>query len=530
MKRRLLIVPILVALVAGAWWLAQRSTRVNDAQSALSGAEAESASATIPEVLASVGRDARGRDLSTTKPTSLFAELVETAKDLVSSDEGTTLYGFVRAPDGSPSPQANLSATDRFGVVVRARASDSGAYSIPALAAGPWWISTSSKRTEEAKTRIEISVGEREKRLDLRLVTQPSVLVRVVDREGTSITRIQLLAIATLTPPAMWIDEISGGLDNPLGVGQFLDASTPRHTVPEGYLGQLVLFEAPPLFVSLVWYQRVIVTQRVEADQKEVTFELPADALQPASLRARTVDGQTQAVVENPVAFLANNGMRMAKPTAGVFEWKNLPPGNYSIRAQAKGYGTTERRVLLELGASLDLGDVALEPEQWISGTVVDEEGNGAVVDLRFDRCSDEGEPFPHLGSIYVVASKESGEFRIGALSRGVYQVSSTQANGDTRLLRQIVDTRNGPVENLRLELMRGIPLVVRGRDADWRHVRYRIHGEGASGKERKLSAEAPQRIHLAPGAYEIEARGKDGMTRRIPIVLTNAPLELELP
>lgn len=506
----------------------QRSTRANDtAQSALSAASSTPTNATEPEVLASVGRE---RDLATTKPTSVLPDLVEAAKDLVSSHEGTTLYGFVRSPDGSPSSQAYLSATDRFGVVTRARTGDSGAYSIPALAAGPWWISTSSKENEEAKTRIDIAVGEREKQLDLRLVTQPSLLVKVVDREGKSIARTQLLAVATLTPPAMWIDEISGSLNNPFGVGRFLDASTPRHTVPEGCLGQLVLSDAPPLFVSLVWYQRVIATQRVEIGQKEVTFELAPDALQPASLRLRLVDAQTHAVIEKAAAFLANNGIRMGKPNAEVFEWKNLQPGNYSIRPHATGYGTAERRVLLELGANVDLGDIALEPEQWLSGTVVDEEGNGAVVDLRFDPCSDDGEVLPHLGSIYTVASKESGEFHIGNLARGVFQLSSTQANGDTRLVRRIVDTRNGPVENLRLELLHGVPLVVRGRDADWRHVRYRIHGECVSGKERKRHSESPQPIHLAPGAYEIEARGKDGATRRIPIVIAYTPVELELP
>lgn len=529
MKRRLLFVPLLVAVVVGVWWLAQRSTRANDAtQSALSAADETQEIATTPEVLASVGREER--DDSTTKPKSVIADLVEAAKDLVRSDEGTTLYGFVVASDGSPSPQAYLSATDRFGVVVRGRASDSGAYSIPALAAGPWWIGASSTTREKATTRIEIAAGEREKRLDLRLDVQPSVLVYVVDRDGVASKGRGLIAVATLEPPGPWFDEIQGSLNNPFGVGQFWQSGLRQEELPPDCLGQLLLSVTPPVFVSLVWYQHVIATQRVEVDQTEVRFVLDGKGLQGASLRARFVAAETRAPIDPLMVTLDATATKMGKTKDGVFEAKGLAPGNYVLRTRANGLENVERRLLIEPGIDVDLGDVAVEPEQWIAGTVVDDEGNGVAIPLRFDRCSELGEAFPFVGSIYTVASEDSGAFRIGNLARGVFKLSSMQANGDTRLVRHIVDTRNGPVENLRLELVRGVPLVVRGRDAEWRHVRYRILGEGASGNERKLYSESPQPIHLAPGAYEIEARGKDGATRRIPIVLDDAPVELELP
>jgi predicted metalloprotease with PDZ domain len=65
-------------------------------------------------------------------------------------------------------------------------------------------------------------------------------------------------------------------------------------------------------------------------------------------------------------------GYVTSEPTdnGGVFELAPVPAGKGQLLARAEGYETLSRELLIEAGQKLELGDVALEANRTLPGTI----------------------------------------------------------------------------------------------------------------------------------------------------------------
>jgi hypothetical protein len=449
-------------------------------------------------------------------------------------DRWISIEGFVLPAEGRTSlwerPWVNV--YDSVAELTRVQAEGDGAYSIEGLSPGSHWVSAGSSSDGNARTVVELDASRSSIRLDLQLSLPPEILVRVVDQLGGPVENKALLAIATLDPPEEWFTGVRGSWSDHFGVGH-LRASGHRERLPPEYLGRIVLDHEPPVFVSIVRYHYVVATQSVAQGQTEVEFVVDpgAHALGDASLRLRAVDAGTREPIAGATVLFDGAGAsrRITLNDDGVMI-RSCLPGWHRLGIMAKGYENGERVLRVEPGVVNDLGDVPLGSAQSISGVIVDEAGQGVAIPLRCDRI-DPSSKHEFLDIIRQYRTSADGAFRIGNLSRGTYRL---HANRDEPwgLDSWIVDTRNGSVENLRLRLARGVPLVVHGSEATSSSVSFEIfNADGLSVLSSRLSSPAPRKILLAPGYYEIEVRTSETEEpARRPFTVGVDPVAMSLP
>lgn len=444
------------------------------------------------------------------------------------------IYGLVKPASGeSLSREASVGLTDQSGASRRAPIASDGAYSFADVLPGRYWLRAGSSSRSVARAAVVLT-GDL--RLDLQLVEATSVRVRVLDTLGAPLKQgpFEVLAVATLAPPGPWFDEVSGSLNNPFGVGRFQQDDMFGGADPDGWIGRVALDVDPPVHISLVHNQYVVATQRVEPGQREVTFvvEREAVALRKATIRFRIVDGATGERIDNAfVTVNSSSNMRSCKPpTDGQHEVAGLSPGTYVIHANAKGFGDPARSVRVEPGVDQDLGDIPLDPGVSITGRVLDPDDKGAVTDVRYDPCGEDGVALAHVGTVHVTKSDAEGAFKIAGQKPGIYQLSIS--NEKWGLWRRRVDARAGAVEGVEARMKLAVPLIVSGSNEAWTQVRFKIlDTEGNSVHDSRLWQPEPRPIRLSPGSYQVEVRATSGAEpRRIPITIASDPVYLSLP
>jgi hypothetical protein len=447
----------------------------------------------------------------------------------------TRLYGFVRPPVGRSTLVAacNVRVTDRFAVSTSARTNESGAYSMPGLAPGRYWLAVRSLENGEAALVLDLDGTQREQRVDLQLVLPTEILIRAVDEAGRALSEDALLAVATADPPGEWLDEVRGSFNNPFGVGQFWENGYAGRELPEGFIGRVLLEVEPPVYVSLLHCQRVIATQRVDIGQSEVEFVIARDSklLAPGSLRVRFVDRQSHEPVENATVHLTCNSTRLLPPSTGEIVALELEPGLYELQLAAPGYESRDQLVRIEAGVETNLGDVPVERESFISGRVVDRNGAGVATELTL-RVIDPTTGRPFATRVRrSLRSAADGSFSIGRLSRAVYFLEVGGANSQWATKMRLIDVTTAHVDALRIEVEEGLPLVVTPSDERWPLVGFRvIDVAGALVHAGRLRSAAPQRLLLARGVYTLEVTVGKMAPQLRSIVMANEPVSVSLP
>jgi hypothetical protein len=538
-RARLAFVAALLAALIAAAWLVRREPTIERAIAA-SPAQPErvehvpSTALATPVPTASVAVASSAREAAST------ASAARTT-DTASERRGAVVYGFLKRAKGRTFlVDGAVVLYDRFAERQLANCADDGAYAFSGLAPGQYTLSSRSPRNGWAQAEVIVDENATDKRIDLQLALQPEVVVKVVDETGQPFSiGFGAKAVATAEQPPEWFEELSANTYASNECGSFRPSS-PRPSellgASESELGTLTLDCAPPVFVSLVTYQRPIATKRVEPGDTEVVFTLDraSPALRGGALKMRLVDAATRAAVDALSVVLDGCGIRMLKMEDGGYRAANLQPGWYRIQVTATGYEGLRRRVLVRPGSDEDLGDLALAHEQWISGVVVDDAGKGSAIDMHWDEYDPVTGPPPHVGAVNGQRSESDGSFKISRLSRGHYILrASWREDSPWAEWSKVVDTRAGPVENVRIELVRGAPLVVRPSDpANARSVRFTIlDGSGGSVLSSRLWGPDPRKIMLAPGAYTIEVRAADhAEPKRIPISLSSQLVDLAIP
>ncbi len=442
------------------------------------------------------------------------------------------LFGTVTCPPDAVSPddESWMSATDRFGARTAVHPDADGAYSISGLAPGHYWV-LAGRVAASAHAEVDLSLAESPKRFDILLEEDPTILVKVVDSRGESLTTPGLLAVATMTRPGDWFNELTDRCNNAGGLGGFREGRYTGGPLPEGYLGRIKLDVQPPLFVSLLNSQRIIATQQVERGQHEAVFNVDADSklLKSSSVRVRFVD-QNGAAVSGVWAELSGDSSRTMVADGDSLLAPKVSAGHYELRPLAKGLEMRIVPVTVEPGTEMDLGAVTLEPAQSVSGSVRCGSEDISRVAIRCDPCEPDGSTKPSR-CIHTYMIKADGSFSLPFLSRGLYLLSIEERENKHGAWARIIDTRAGPVNDVRVELTRGVSLVVRPAKYDGAMVRFRIlDGGGAPVVASRLWGAEPRPILMAPGEYDVEVRVSDAGPTRKHVTIGTEPVELSLP
>jgi hypothetical protein len=542
MTRSRIALATLLLIAIGAAWIALREKRVEPAVAATQCSSRTSDDSVAPVVSTSVA--SAGDSQSAVLDSEHESASHETVRfePPKTAPTATLVYGYLRPAEGHTLVDAAVVLIDRFGERQIVHCGADGAYSISGVSPGRYWLSSGSVRNGDAHLELALDGSTEEKRVDLQLVLPPQLVVRAIDRDGKPWSsgiagfRLGLKFVATEEPPGPWLEDLTSSAYDPYGVGKFYPNQEMQAEGTGDAQGILVLDREPPLYVSAVSYQRVVATKRIEPGQSEVQFVLDRDApeLRPGSLRMRFVDAETHAEVEANTLMLEGRGMMALKKQGNDYHAASLAPGWYRVRVAARGYEALGRRVRIDPGAETDLGDVALEHEQWISGTVLDPGGNPTTMELWWRAYDREKGPAPMMGHIVSVTSSTDGTFRIPGLSRGLYVVNtSSRESTPYAEWSKVVDTSSGPVENLRVELKRGVPLVLRSSDQESaRPWRYKVTDSvGNTIKSGRLWSFGPLKDLLAPGICSLDVRPDErSEPKRIPLTIASDPIEIAIP
>jgi hypothetical protein len=538
MNGRLALVALLAGVLALVAWLARALGP--EARGSRQAPDGPSPSFENPR-----GSDERPVELATPTPAapglSVPVEGAPARNELLSaaaltpSEPSILLYGFVRPP---PRRGALLSTpwivlVDSFAETTRGQASEDGAYSLAGLRPGRYWLHAGSDQDGERRAIVDLDGTQAQVRFDIELAPRAELLVKVVDASGQPAPlALGLTAVATVQPPGRWLPEIVAG-NNPVGVGRFHYTITNGLDLPPEYLGRLRLDVAPPVFVSLVRFQRVVATAAVAEGATEVEFVIDSGSplLGPTSLRCRLVARSTRAPLAGASASFVSYGLMGASADAeGVIRLAKCLPGWHVLRIQAKGYERGEFRLLAEAGIENDFGDLELEQEQWVAGVVVDEQGLAVRSTLECEWIDPATRRVPLTIMHWLERTAADGSFRITGLSRGLYRLTLDR-EGPWGAAAWEVDTRQGPVEDLRLRVARGVPLVLHPSSAETPGLAVEIFdASGTSLVTRSRISPEPLAIQLAPGRYELEVRPAGQPAARKAFSIESAPVVIPIP
>ncbi len=527
MKRPVLTV-IVCLLLAAIVWLGLRHQDGAKSPLAAPGpgpiAPSASSSALVPNATPT------SEPTPTHEPTAVTIA-TESPPDQSDSLQTIVLFGQVRSarPILADNDSAGLTVTDHMGARTHAALSEDGNYSVSGLLPGHYWLSASNGSDSQVKATVELSLAENPKRFDLTLSETRSLLVKVMSRNAQPAPK--LLAVATLAPLGEWFDEVRGSFNNTFGVGRFRWNGDPVTKLPEEYLGRLSLDQAPPLYVSLVYYQRVIATQHVDADQKEVAFVVDPNSplLKTGSLRVRFVRADSTAITNGSVMLMGASGGRQLGLDGECFVSQDLMPGDYQVSMWNKALAQPHIDLRIEPGTETDLGDVTLDPEIWISGTVHSSAPTGKRADVICDPYDPAAAP-SFESTRYSYGVEADGAFKVPGLGRGLYLLKLAQGSTSGTWAR-VIDTRAGSVEHVDIDLVTGVPLVVRASGEDWPLVRFRIFDSNEIPvAATRLWSPEPRSLMLAPGEYDVEVRTNATNAVRKHVTIGSEAVELALP
>jgi hypothetical protein len=403
-RARLVVAAIVLALLAGLWWIARapsppdyeaRST----AEVALLRAPAVPLDAPRPDSEAASSAGAVSSSSGTPAPEAAAVSPTEDSLGLV-------LHGRVRDPDGTPmnSKSSWISFTDESGSRLMTRPQEDATYSISGLHPGRWTASVWAQQYRPTQSWIELAGEPRSQERDF--VLHPAIVLQIklstpsgaplynALHEGPgSRTKpaawrpyhTTVLPVATAQAPGEWLADLQD--KNPFGVGSWLWGE-----LPPGCSAALVLSCDLPVHVSAVFHHLVLLTKQVEPGTSEVEFVVDPEALlrQLGGVRVTVAEASGGAPPQDVSVELADE--RFGLPETGPLSIDNIAPGDSMLHVSAPAHERISRKVRIEPGRITDLGTILLGPEVILRGRVVDPAGqpvSTAISSGRFDPATD---------------------------------------------------------------------------------------------------------------------------------------------
>jgi RNA polymerase sigma factor (sigma-70 family) len=430
----------------------------------------------------------------------------------------------------------------RFGygdAVVDARLSDEESYEVAIPERGRISYTTHFDTCREQKGEIFLEPWEVERPLDLVLEPRRLLAIIVTSPDGSPFEEAlaperlscDLSAIATEEVPSTSLPLTEENTLQRFGAGSFTGRRDAWRDRTDGYIGDLALDREGPLFVSVILRQVVLATLRVPAGAAEARFVVSTEEVRAAlvSFRLRVVDAETQSAIRSAFVGIENSNVRGSSHPAeedGVYMEKDLSPGWWLLFVAAKGYERSRRWVRFAPGEMRDLGNWALRRAVPISGCFFDPSNRPVGVGFRTREIVPESleDPWESISPFSV----PEGKFEVfPPVGPGRYVIQPYSQEWTRNPIE--VDTRNGPVENLRIDLRPGTPVSLRAElessEALLVHVRT---FEGLPVVSRHFRGQDSERIRLDPGTYTLITVDSDG--RRTSASFEVGTSEVEVP
>lgn len=308
------------------------------------------------------------------------------------TSETVLLRGNLVVPAGDAIPQDLSIGLWRDGEW-RSASIANGQYAAAGLAPGIWEIAPRAK--DFVAKREAITLGATATHVhDLVLVRAQSVAVYLRTPDGRPLLdvlkdtlRPTSFAVAAFERPlerdlpAMTDGPVSG-----VGCARWSGTRERGKALPDGAPdGTLILDCAPPVHAALLFRHVVIAQQPIQAGQDSLTFSVDPSSIAPrcGAVRARLIDATTGKPITSGVRFAVYSAEREGggtpEPDAeGRVLVTDVPPGTTVVSVMAGDRGApTEFEVVIPIGGTLDLGDIALHHVVSWKGRITDLAGAG---------------------------------------------------------------------------------------------------------------------------------------------------------
>jgi hypothetical protein len=278
--------------------------------------------------------------------------------------------------------------------------------------------------------------------------------------------------------------------------------------LPPTVCGVLLLSEAPPAFVSIVFRDFVIRTVAIPAGADEVTIALSREGLGNlfGRVRLRVVDADSN---ERPVGVgvrIDENALGKSETELkedGTITFVNLPIGSSVLTIQAPGYENIVEHIRVLPGAPTDLGTYRLQRFASIEARVVDDVGLPAAVHFNvfpFDRYDATRATLAKR----IFRSSHEGVLKIDSVGRGRYLIVSHDENWIAAPV--LADTEFRQRDPLQIRVSKGTDVVLRMRADPPLNGRLAIRTKsGLPVADRACSSRDAMRFRLAPANYSVE-------------------------
>jgi hypothetical protein len=394
-------------------------------------------------------------------------------------------------------------------------------YLMPRLAPGKWAVTSEQLGYDKLSVDIDLPETPREQRLDLQMTRLPHLFVNMVTPQGEpfmkalrtssgSVARMTITVVATSNPPRARLGAtLEDGYEQyGLGLWRPSNGWKTEAEVDEPRAGILELPRPIAVYVSACVENVVLQTHYAPAGTERVEFVLTPEDVRATrgALRLRIADAETgRPVTEGRVGLHANGNFGKGDEiiqSDGTVEFADLPPGPRHLTIVCRGYEWVVEQIWIEAGRETDLGVLRLNRPISIAGMAVDEDGapvRAWISVWPIERY----ESSQRIADKFCWHADLEGKFRIQPAGRKRYLLRANDEEWASETA--IVDASDGPVENVRLRVARGVPLTVSfGVDVQ-RGSRLLVHDmQGHPVGERAVLPGGSAKIGVRPGRYRV--------------------------
>ena len=448
------------------------------------------------------------------------------------SRPATRVYGSLLDPSYTPIQgawSAGVVFVDHTGLRRSSDAKQEGAYALHSLGFGTYWVTASADGYRSLEETVELRPDWPLMRKDFTLQKAVELRVKVTTPEGENLFDVLketgapmgariLVPVATRVPPGKRFAEVVGSVNSEFGAGRYQSHGPRAGKVAPGGMGVLVLDCDLPVWVSLVHFQVVLQTQRVDVGQDEVTFVLTPDDLLAglATIRVQVIDAETGLPLQHARVMVRGgtySDLGVATDPQGVATIDRREPGHFVLHVRAAGYERLRKPIDALPGEVTELGTVALDKEVTVEGRVLDLEGHPRSASFSLG-ILDPGDHSIHWFQQEGFRSAGDGSFDIKGLGRKEYLIRTSNHdahnNGEWEGITWVsgnllLDTRAGSVAGLEVRLRPASKLVLHVAGGVGDGMRFRVVDERgfelvASG----LHGSEPRLLQLPAGNYRV--------------------------
>jgi len=310
-----------------------------------------------------------------------------------------------------------------------------------------------------------------------------------------------------------------GEPDNGAWIGGGSRSTAP---LPAGFDGEVTLPGSGPVHLTATYGNLILDSQVYDPAQGDgtVTFVLSPEAL---FLRLQSVTLHfVDAVSGDPISSgkvdlwtAEGETGRKALSADGSVTFADIDPGYRKVMGFFPGYEAIDMPVRIPRGGDVDLGTIALLPRTTISGRLIASDGQALDLHRTFlyyrdprligDGC------FSDSGGLTAKVEPD-GTFLCWGAGTGsqVLQFGGFDFASEAML----VDTSQGPVTDLVLQLHTGTPVTLQPRLGPTQTRRIVIRDQATGLPVWSLSLEGMRdlNLQLVPGIYKVECAADDGV------------------